>query len=160
MPLTIFTASIIIIAAFGAFFWLYYQQAQQAQRQAHGQIQELTERYQEFMRKRLTLSFVREEDWQQQKETLVQEAMEVMKPELDALAAMIGSSSYRFSPQGQRVERFQNLMSIAEELLSKSRKPTAGRISERLYAAFEDAMRADLSARWLDSQVGEQLSPR
>lgn len=123
-------------------------------------LDDMADKYEDFLRKRLTLAYVKDEDWQSQQDLIIREAKEVVKPDIDALAAFIAGFPFKISPTTHQPSTFRNMVTTAEELLSKSPKRSSNEIRSLLYTDFEDAMRSDLSRRWLDFQVGEQLSPR
>lgn len=151
---------LVLIIPVIAFVWIYRLMAAREKQKALRQIDGLAERYHEFIRKRLTLSYLKEEDWKTEKDIIMDEAKEAMKPDLDALASIILAASYQVSSGDRQHVTFPNLSAATEELLSKRQKPAASVVKEQLYASFEDAMKADLSSKWLDFQVGERLSPQ
>ncbi|MEM9984758.1 MAG: hypothetical protein AAF804_06655 [Bacteroidota bacterium] len=153
--LIMLTAALILSFTVGR--WRSAKDSQKVRAAALGYIDDLERRYEEFVRKRLTLAYVKEEDWPDHQEELVKEAKEIVKPDIDALAAFIAGFPFRIAPSTHPPSIFRNLKNTSEELLSRKLKRQANNIREQLYQDFEDAAKADLKNRWLDYQVGERL---
>lgn len=139
--------------------WRSTKDSNQVRDAALDYLDDLATKYENFLRKRLTLAYVKDEDWQNQQAQIITEAKEVVKPDIDALAAFIAGFPFRITPTTHGPSTFRNMITTAEELLAKGNKPPSQEVRKLLYADFEDAMRADLAQRWLDFQVGEQLAP-
>ena len=149
--------SAALILSFTVGRWRSAKDSQKVREAALGYIDDLERRYEEFVRKRLTLAYVKEEEWPAHQEDLVKEAKEMVKPDIDALAAFIAGFPFRIAPSTHPPSVFRNLKNTAEELLSRNMKRQVNGIRELLYRDFEDAARADLKNRWLDYQVGERF---
>jgi hypothetical protein len=145
-------------ALLGLVLW-YRQLSEQRSQRLTALLQQLESRYARFIKQRLTLAYIQESAWQNEREKLIEDALEVLKPTLDALAAQVSGASY-----GLRDLRFDsaifNNVAATAEALSQQRATARPHARADLHEAFRDAMRADLATRWLEYQTGDRLSPQ
>jgi nitroreductase len=140
------------------FLWWYRRATDQRSDHLRELLRQLRAQYEHFMKQRLTLAYIREDDWQDERQKLVAEALEILKPNLDALAAQVSNGQFwvRELPLDDAV--FSNVAAEAQAM-AQQRGLARPEAREELYRAFSEAMRADLAHRWLTYQTGDRLSP-
>ena len=149
----------LLILASTALVWWYRRLTDQRSDRLHGLLQQLQDRYERFMKQRLMLAYIKEDAWQDERKKLVDEALEILKPNLDALAAQVSGHSFQAAELNFDSPVFNNVAAEAEAL-AQQRGTTRAESRQELYRSFRDAMRADLANRWLEYQVGDRLSPQ
>lgn len=146
------------LAVIGLMWYLRRHDDERSER-LKGLLDTLERRYDQFMKQRLTLAYIKDDDWQAAREQLIAEALEILKPTLDALAAQVSGSAFATRELRLDSDIFHNVSATAEALAQQRGLPRS-QARQELYGAFGDAMRADLANRWLQYQTGDRLSPQ
>jgi len=158
MLMRYFFVLLLLSALIAGLLWWYRRSSDQRSDHLRDLLRQLRDQYEHFMKQRLTLAYIREDDWQEEREKLIAEALEILKPTLDALAAQVSNGQFWVRELSLGDTVFNNVAAEAQAMAEQRgiARPDA---RQELYRAFGDAMRADLANRWLAYQTGDRLSP-
>jgi len=149
-----------LLALIGVLLLWYQREATSTRESTLKLLEEIELEYEDFVQKRLTLAILQDDDWQNKRLEVIKEIEEALKPSLDALAALVSNTSHMHIKLPLDSPVFKNIAALTEAGFTE-RKVSANLEKQQqiFYGAFKDAVKADLSHRWLDHQTGQRLSP-
>ncbi|MEO1450474.1 MAG: hypothetical protein AAFV07_13165 [Bacteroidota bacterium] len=157
-----FIAILLLVVVMGYLIW-YIRELGKARKEINMVFGQLEESYQQFVKKRLTLAMIEEQDLESGFEKIKGEAMQVLKPQIDSLISLVEAETF----QNMRLQFKPRFFVSAKILVEKfSRTPSAGLSAEQqqqnrdqLRMAFQDGIMADLTQQSLALKTGEKLTP-
>ncbi|MCU0448073.1 MAG: hypothetical protein MUE85_24495 [Microscillaceae bacterium] len=128
-----------------------------AGKQASLILKAIDEKYEDFVNNYIANNIVEQNKFEIDKEELAHTVLIVIKPEIESIIAHINATSSTDVPISYQSKYFKNIASIARTLFDKRHK-TQHEISptdeSKLYAAFQDAIDADLTRRLVGLKAG------
>jgi len=122
-------------------------------------IQDIDDQYELFVNTKLLMAAV-EDVLDLSADTVTEEAMVILKPSIDGLLAYVeGSSKYATVPIEYYSRYFRNIVPTTESYFSKKYQKQAPEFSMNdrvdFSLAFEDAIKSDISKRFLELKAGK-----
>jgi len=117
-------------------------------------LSELDNKYAEFIEKRITYSILDKNDVDIDKKAVLEEAVIILKPQINALISLINATTVKKVKTELYSEYFSNIISVADSMFLKSQtndsKRLTGEDEQRIRTAFYDAINSDIAKRILD----------
>lgn len=157
-----FIVILLLVTVMGYLIW-YVRELGKARKEISSVFAGVESTYLAFIKKRLTLAMIEEQDMETGFEKIKAEAMQVMKPAIDSLWTLIEGDTF----QNMRLNVTPEVFVSAKILVEKfSRTPSNSLSAEQrqqnhdqLLLAFQDGIMADLTQRTLAYKTGEKLTP-
>ncbi|MEM6724564.1 MAG: hypothetical protein AAF598_11030 [Bacteroidota bacterium] len=154
----LFLSVFVGIGLFLVFARLGQQEAKKIGERAGELIQDIDDQYESFVNTKLLLA-AKEDVLDLSTETLTEEAMLILKPSIDGLLAYVeGASKYATVPIEYYSRYFRNIVPTTESYFSRkyAKQQLEFDLNERVdfSLAFEDAIKSDISKRFLELKAG------
>jgi hypothetical protein len=116
-------------------------------------------RYDEFISKRIDEHIIKKNDFNLDKDRLAKESTDLLKPQIETIISHINAAQGKSIEVNYKKGFFPNVAPLCEHLFLKkerSRQKELSREDEnRLFTAFEDSIKADISERSFKLKAGE-----
>lgn len=132
-----------------------WRKARRTAGKARRLFKEIDKKYEYFIKKRISLSIIHDNTITPDRDQIADEALRVLKPEIDGLLSLLSISKTLDSSYNIDSKYFKNAASLSDSLFAATKKRAALITPEeesRYYNAFYDAIIADISNRSLDLQ--------
>jgi hypothetical protein len=154
-----FIIVVLLIVAIALYF--SNKDSKKAGEQATVLLAEIDNRYDNFIRKSINSVILKNNNFNVDQDELSRQAMEYLKPYIDALIFHINTTLYTSVEVNYESPYFQNATSLTKQMFvvsqqNKSKKLTRQEESE-IYQAFADGIKSDLISRLLDLKSGDAI---
>lgn len=133
-------------------------EAKKASKKAASLFKHIDTKYENFVEKSISYNILNKEKLKFDIDKLCFETMQLIKPEIQSLIALINSTSTDEVSLDYNSRHFNSVVSYAESFFTKSKKSKDKMLSKedenKFYESFEDAITADLKTRALDLKSG------
>lgn len=155
---TIVIISVVLIILFVIAAFMGDKAGKKAGKRARKLLMVIDSKYQDFIEKRITYNILKNESLDLDIETVAEEAMVIIKPDISGLIAHINGTTYSTAEVSYDSVYFRNAVSLTNEFYGKSRenrgKVLTNEDEQEYYGSFKDAIKSDLSKRLLDLKTG------
>lgn len=143
---------IVFAAAMGS------RDARKKAAQAAGRLKALEVKYNDYAEKYIRNHLLEVHNLEVDVELLAKDCLQIIKPDLDGLIALINSNTYSIVQIDYTADYFPNLAGLTEDYFRQSQKNKSRRLSPEEEENFRnialDAIQADLKKRLLDLKIG------
>jgi len=133
-------------------------EAKSAAAKARTLLQELDLKYGDFVEKRINLTILDKNTLDINKEEVLHECMDLIKPEIEGLIAIINSTKTSTVNINYLSTYFKSPVSFVESFFEKSTKNEGKQLlntdEDQLFESFRDTINSDLTKRLLDLKTG------
>lgn len=122
---------------------------------------EIDKRYDEFIRRSINSVILKDNNFDIDQEELSRQAMQYLKPYIDALIFHINTTFYSSVEVEYESPYFQNATSITKQMFMASQQNKTKKLTtqeeSQIYQAFADGIKSDLISRLLDLKSGNAI---
>ena len=151
-----------LLAAGGLFSLLGNKEQKKLSARTNLLMEEIDNKYEDFIEKRLNMALLKQEKEVFDIEKLHKNAFIILKPEIDGLMAFINAYTRLYDSSMYHSKYFKSIIPIIVSILKKMEQKGYSSLSaqdeKKIYTAFQDAIRADLTQRVLDLNAGNYLT--
>lgn len=157
-----FIVVLLLIVTLGYLIW-YVRELGRARKEISAVFERVEGAYLSFIKKRMTLVMIEEERLEDKLDTIKAETIQVLRPEIESLWALIERDTY----QNMRLQINPEVFVSARILIEKFSRANFSTLDEaqkqqyhdQLMMAFQDGIMADLTQRNLAFRTGEKFVP-
>lgn len=145
---------IIVLALVGLFlifWWLGTKESKQAGKKAEKILKNIEQKYDDYLQRKIDHQVLKHENFDLDRDKAFREVMVLLKPDIQSLISLINATIYSDTRTEYQAQYFSNIPHITNEMFEKSTKRKNDSLTkedeEKIYAAFETAVRSDITNR-------------